>query len=176
MIEIFEKFLEIYNENKIAQIIWFIALFINIIAFVTSKDKIFLIFMAISSFVWWIHFYYLWLFTAAYISFFDILKNIIALKYKKNYYIFSFLIISYLIIWFYTFDFKNIFTIIPTINAILSVFFIYFLKWIKLKLWFLFILILWFTYNFYWNSLGWMFSDFILFISWIIWIINILKK
>lgn len=165
-----------FNENPIWQTIWFIALFVNIIAFVTSKDNKFLIYMVISSFIWWLHFYYIDLKVAAYISFFDILKNLLALKYKKNEYIFYFLLISYFLIWFFTFEPNSLISIIPAFNSLLSVFFIYYLKWIKLKIWFLFILALWFIYNFFWNSLWGMLSDTILFVSWIIWIFNILRE
>lgn len=176
MFEIFKNILEIFNQNSVAQTIGFLAVLVNIIAFVTAKDRIFLIFMAISSFVWGVHFWYLGLFSAAFVSFFDILKNIIALKYKRNIFISWFLIISYLIIWFFTFNLENIFSVIPILNAILSVIFINYLSWLKLKIWFLFILIFWFIYNYFWNSLGWMLSDAILFISGIIGILNILKQ
>lgn len=176
MFEIYNEILAIFSKNPVAQTIGFLAVLVNIIAFVTAKDRIFLIFMAISSFVWGIHFYYLWLISAAFVSFFDILKNIIALKYKRNIFIFWFLIISYFIIWIFTFNPENIFSIIPTLTAISSVIFINYLSGIKLKIWFLFILILWFIYNYFWNSLGWMLSDTILFVSGIVGILNILRN
>lgn len=173
---IFDKIYNIFLENPVWQTIGFIALIINIFAFVTSKDEKFLIFMAISSLVWWIHFYYLWLISAAYISFFDILKNIIALKYKKNKKLFIFLFLSYIIIWFFTFNKNEIFSVIPIINSLLSLFFIYFLKEIKLKIWFLIILFLWFFYNYSGNSIAGIISDTILILSTIIGIFNIIYR
>lgn len=173
---IFDYVINVFSENPIWQTIWILALVISIFGFLTTKDNKFLIFSAISSLVWWLHFFYIWLFSAAFINFFDIFKNLMALKYKKNEYIFYFLLISYFIIWIFTFNPEKIVSIIPAITSILSVFFIYYLKWIKLKIWFLFILVLWFIYNFFWNSLWGMLSDTILFVSWIIWIFNILRE
>lgn len=168
--------LEIFFYNPIWQSIWFIALFFTIIAFLSKKDDIFLIFMIISSFFWWIHFFYLWLFSASFINFFDTFKNYLAFKYKKNLYLLLFLVFCYLIIWFFTFDKENLLSLLPIFNSILSVYFIFYLKWIKLKIWFLFILFVWFIYNYFWNSLSWMISDVILFLSWLYWIYNIKKN
>lgn len=173
---ILDFFVTYFMQNPIGQTIGFIALFVNIFAFITSKDQKFLIFMAISSAIWGIHFLYLWLLSAAFISFFDILKNIIALKYKKNTYIFWFLIISYTIIGIFTFQNENIFSIIPIINSILSVIFIYYLEWIRLKIGFLCILCFWLIYNFFGNSLGGMMSDIILIVSSFIGMYNVLKE
>lgn len=173
---IIEKFLLYFQENPIAQSIGFIALFINIIAFATSKDKRFLIFMALSSFFWWIHFFYMWLSSAAYINLFDVGKNLIAIKYKKNTKFIIFFVISYLLIWIFTFEVGNMYSIIPIINSLLSIYFIFYLKWMKLKIWFLFILVLWFIYNIIWHSIWGMISDIVLFISSLFWMYKILKE
>lgn len=87
-----------FNENPIGQSIGIFALLVNTVAFATSKDKKFLIFMAISSGIWGIHFQMLGLLAGAGISFLDIFKNLLALQYPKNPYIFLTLFAIYAVI------------------------------------------------------------------------------
>lgn len=175
MIEFISLCIEFFQENPFAQIIGFIAVIVNMIAFLTAKDKKFLIFMAISSWIWGIHFWLMGLFSAMGTSFFDIIKNLVALKYKRNKKIMIWFLIAYLVIWICTFDSVSYFSIIPIINALLSIYFIFYFKRAKLKIWFLFILLLWFIYNFTGHSLGGMLSDGILFISGIVGLFRILR-
>lgn len=144
-----------------------LALGINALAFATSKDKKFLLLMAISSAIWWVHFQLLWLFAAAGTSFLDIIKNLLALKYPKNQLIFLLLLVGYAIIGYFTFHEMELFSLLPSINAILALIFVFYLKGKRLKIWFLFILILRFCYNRRGNSIGGMISDITLFFSWI---------
>lgn len=163
-------------QDPISQSIWLLALGFTIVAFTSKKDNIFLLFMIMASFLWWIHFMLLSLLPASFINFFDTIKNYLAYKYKQNKKFFIFLIISYLFIGFLTIDFDDYFSFIPIFNSILSVFFIFYFKWIKLKLWFILIVSMWFIYNYFWNSIAGMISDIILFVSWWIWIYKIYKS
>ena len=165
--------IKIFCEDTWWQTIGLLALWINIIGFLTKNDKKFLIFMMISSLFWWIHFQMLWLLAASYTNFFDILKNFLALKYKKNKIIPTILIFIYLIIWIYTYT-HNLISLIPIINSIASVTLIFYCQWIVLRIWFLCILWLWVSYNLVWHSIGWFASDIILFIAWVIGIMRIL--
>lgn len=174
--QIFANFLTIFQENPTAQVIGFLAAFINFFAFATAKDKKFLIFMAISSFVWGVHFYLMGLFSAAFISFFDIVKNIIALKYKNNHYLSVFFLIVYVIIGIFTFEAGNYFSLLPIINSLLSIIFIFYFSGAKLKIGFLLILTIWFIYNFFGNSLGGMLSDIVLFIAGLYGLYKILQE
>ncbi len=163
-------------ENPVPQSIGLLALILTIIAFTSKKDNLFLLFMIMASFFWWIHFMFLSLFPAAFINFFDTFKNYLAYKYKQNKKFFIFLIISYIIIWFFTIDVDNFFSFIPIFNSILSVFLIFYFRGIKLKLWFIFIVSMWFIYNYFWDSIAWMLSDMILFVSWWLGIYKINKS
>ena len=163
-------------DNPVSQSIWLMALLLTIVAFVSKKDNIFLIFMILASFLWWIHFMLLSLLPAAFINFFDTFKNYLAYKYKQNKNFFIFLLISYIVIGFLTVDLNNYLSFIPIFNSILSVFLIFYFKWIKLKIWFIFIVSMWFIYNYFWNSIAWMLSDIILFVSWWLWVYKIYKS
>lgn len=175
-LQIFENFIKIFQENPMAQAIGFLAAFINIFAFATAKDKKFLIFMAVSSFVWGVHFYLMGLFSAAFISFFDIFKNIVALKHKNNHYLSGFFLIAYIIIGIFTFEEGNYFSILPIINSLLSIIFIFYFSGARLKIGFLFILTIWFIYNFFGHSLGGILSDIALFIAGLYGLYRILQK
>ncbi len=163
-------------DNPVSQSIWLMALLLTIVAFVSKKDNIFLIFMILASFLWWIHFMLLSLLPAAFINFFDTFKNYLAYKYKQNKTFFIFLLISYIVIGFLTVDLNNYLSFIPIFNSILSVFLIFYFKWIKLKIWFIFIVSMWFIYNYFWNSIAWMLSDMILFVSGWLWVYKIYKS
>jgi len=172
----FLNYLNVFLEEPIAQLIGLFALFFTIIWFVSKKDNIFIIFMVIASFLWWIHFFMLWLLSASFINFFDTIKNYLAFKYKKNKYIFIFFLFSYFLIGLISIDFNNYISIIPVFNSIFWLILIFYFKWIKLKLWFIFIVSLWFLYNYFWNSIAWMISDLILFFSWLIGVYNLSKS
>lgn len=160
-------------ENPVSQSIWLLALLLTIVAFVSKKDNIFLIFMIMASFLWWIHFTFLSLLPAAFINFFDTFKNYLAYKYKQNKKFFIFLLISYIFIGLFTVDLGNYLSFIPIFNSILSVFLIFYFKGIKLKIGFIFIVSMWFIYNYFWNSIAWMLSDMILFVSGWLWVYKI---
>lgn len=165
-----------FNENPIGQSIGIFALLVNTVAFATSKDKKFLIFMAISSGIWGIHFQMLGLLAGAGISFLDIFKNLLALQYPKNPYIFLTLFAIYTVIWYLNFEEGNWISILPSINAILALIFVFYLQRKQLKVWFLFILSLRFIYNRWGNSIGGMISDISLFLSGIYGLFQIKKE
>ncbi len=175
MQSLLSEFISIFQANPLAQTIGFIAVAVNIVAFATAKDKKFLIFIAISSWIWGIHFWMLGLFSAMGVSFFDVIKNLVALKYKRSKKIMIWFLIAYSIIGIFTFELNNLISLIPIFNALISIYFIFYLKGIKLKIWFIFILALWFVYNFIWHSLGGMLSDIVLFFSGLFGLYRLLK-
>jgi len=164
---------EIFITNPIAQSIGFIAFFISVYIFLFCKDKKFILFTWISSLVWGVHFFLIWLFSASLINFVDVFKNFFALKFKNNKYFAWFFIIFYLIVWY--FSYESPISIIPVFNALLSTLLVFFVRGIWLNIWFIFIVILWVTYNFIWHSIWGFMTDITLFISWIIWILRIFK-
>lgn len=149
----------IFYSNPIAQTIGFIALILNALSFISTKDRNFLLFMAISSGVRGIHFFLMGLIPAMVVAFLDIGKNLIALKYPKHHYFFRWLMIIYTIAGTLTFDSENLISLLPAFNALLTIIFIFYLRGKWLKIGFLFILILFFSYNYYvkslWGIISW---------------------
>lgn len=145
------------------QIIGYIALVIVFFAFKETNDKKLLIYLAIGSWVWGIHFSILWLIAAAGISFFDVFKNIIGLKYEKNNYWVSFFILSYIIIWILTFSYtQNYISFLPTISSVLSAIAVFWFRGIPLRLILITTLFVWFWYNYVGWSYAGMTSDIVL--------------
>lgn len=173
----------IFLENILAQTIWIIAFFISSYNFLFCKDRRFIIFTAIASFFWWIHFLLLWfaseeilffwLLSAWLVNFFDIFKNLISLKYEKNLKLVLWITAIYIIIWIFTYNWYI--SIIPTLTAIISTYLVFFVRWIYLNLGFLFIIVLWMIFNYISNSIWWLMTDIFLFFFWLFWIYKIWK-
>ncbi len=149
---------EIFFASIVAQIIWLFAFLVSVYNFLFCKDKKFIIVTAIASGVWWLHFMSLGLLSAGVINLFDIIKNILSLKYKRNIYWVSGFSVFYIIIGFFTYT-GELVSIIPTINAIISTYLVFYVRWIWLNIWFLFIIGLWMIYNYIWNSIGGLSTD-----------------
>lgn len=142
------------------QWIWFIALFFVFLAFKETNDRKLIILLAIWSGIWWVHFSLIWLLAAAWINFFDVLKNIIWLKYEKNNYWVSFFIVSYIIIWMITYiHTQNLVSFLPTIASIIGAIAVFLFRWIPLRLLMLSTLFVWLVYNIIWGSYAWIASD-----------------
>jgi len=161
-----------FNAHPVWQIIWMIAFFVSIYNFLYCKDRRFVFFTMIASLVWWIHFYSIWLISAWLINLIDVIKNALALKYEKSNKITIAFVLLYLVIWYLAFDWYL--SLIPTINAIASTFLVFYIRWVWLNIWFLFVVWLWWVYNFYGQSIWWLSTDISLFVIWIIWIVKIL--
>jgi hypothetical protein len=164
--------IDIFKENFYGQLIWLLAFLVSIYNFLFCKDRKFIIFTAIASLIWGIHFYSIWLIAAALVNIIDILKNMLALKYKKSKNIAILFVLFYIIIWFITF--KSYVDIIPTLTAIISTYLVFYVRWIWLNIGFMGVIILWGIYNILWHSIWWLATDITLSITWVIWIIRII--
>lgn len=168
---------EVFSQNIIAQWIWFLALWISIFAFKETDDKKILVYLALCSFVWSIHFWMLWLFAAAWINAFDIFKNIAWLKWKKNNYWIGFFIISYIAIWIAIFHYTwKLFSFLPTFTSVLWTIGVLCFTWVKMRLFLIATLCIWFVYNFIWGSIPGMTSDILLIWATLYWIYKIKYK
>lgn len=145
------------------QIVGFLALFFVFLAFKETNDKKLIILLAIWSGVWGIHFSLLGLIAAAGINFFDVCKNLVSLRYKNNLYLLSFFILSYMLIWGYSYlQTSSIYSFFPTIASIIGVVAVFCFSGIPLRVFMLSTLIVWFVYNIIWWSIAWMTSDIVL--------------
>ena len=172
MLDLFYTIFDIFKENFYWQLIWLIAFIVSIYNFLFCKNKKFIFFTMVASLVWWIHFYSIGLIAAALINFVDVTKNALALKYEKSNKIVISYVVLYVIIWFITYDW--LVTIIPTLTALLGTYLVFYVRWVKLNIGFMFVIILWSIYNFLWHSIGWLATDITLFITGTIWILKII--
>lgn len=69
-----------------AQVLGLVAFVLAVYNFTFCKDRKFIIMTAIISVIFGVHFSLLGLMTAGVINLFDVIKNIIALRYEKNIY------------------------------------------------------------------------------------------
>ncbi len=155
--------MDVLSTEIIWQAIGFIALFFVFLAFKETDDRKLIIYLAIGSWIWGIHFSIIWLFAAAGISFFDIFKNLIWLKYKKNNYWVWFFIGSYILIGIFTYFHTGVLSsFLPTIASILWAIAVFWFSGIPLRLIMMSTLFVWFVYNFIGGSYAGMISDFTL--------------
>ncbi len=169
-----ENLTQIFMQNPIAQTVGLFALIINIFAVIFFKNKKFIYGIILTSFFWWIHFLLMWLYSGAIINFIDIVKNYASVKYKKNKKIMWIFMFLYLIIWFFLYtDFKSL---LPVLASFIWIYSFFLLKWVKLKIWYFFVVVCWFIYWFLWQSIGWATADWILMISSIYWIFKYINE
>lgn len=140
--------------NIFWEIIWLIALFFNVVSYTEKNDRMLFIMLAICSFFYWLHFLWLGLLTASIINFFDVFKNLIVIKYKKNLYLFLLFTIVYLIIWYKTAN-GEILSYLLTFWSILSLFAAFYFTWIPLRLIYILTNFIYLIYSYFWNSLSW---------------------
>ncbi len=172
MTEIYSLFILTFTANPLWQTMWIVAFIITMYAFGLCKDKQFIYIMMIGSLFWGLHFWLIAAFAAAWVQLFDIAKNALALRYEKNIKISIFCITAYIIIWFLAY--KDAYSLLPIITSVISVFLVFYVRWIWLNLWYLWIIVCWFWYNLHNWSIGWMLSDVVLFFVWIAWVMRIL--
>ncbi len=182
----FSEIFALFLKNPVGQSIGLLAFLVSIINFVFLKDRKFIFATLVASIFWWVHFHIIWALTAAYINYFDILKNAVALKYERNKNWMCIFFLAYSLIWIWTFfdiDTKtltiwklNYFSLFPTFCALFSTFLVFKTRWIMMKWWFLIVVASWLVYNITYGSIGWVLTDGSLFIAWIVGIIKDLKN
>lgn len=146
--------------STIWQIIGFVALFFVFLAFKETDDRKLIIYLAIGSGIWWIHFWALGLIAASAINFFDVFKNCIGLKYKKNNYWVTFFVITYISIWIISYSYSgSLVSFLPTIASVLWVVAVFLFSGIPLRLIMMSTLFVWFSYNIIGGSYAGIASD-----------------
>lgn len=141
-----------FQTHPVAQGLWVLAFCFAVYNFLYCKDKRFIIMTAIVSVIFGFHFSLLGLMTAWLINFFDAIKNIIALYYEKNDYRVIALSIIYIAIGIITYD--GILSLIPTLAALISTYLVFYIRGVRLNVWFLWIIVLYMIYNYAGNSIG----------------------
>jgi len=168
-----DQLINLFLENPLAQFIWILALIINIYVTIYLKNNKFIYWIIITSIAWGIHFLLMSLFSWALINFIDIIKNYASIRFKNNKNMMYFFIFIYFIVWI--FFYKDIYSLLPVLASFIWIYSFFLLEWIKLKIWYFFVVVCWFLYWYIWKSIGWATADWFLMISSIIWIVKDLK-
>lgn len=171
---VYIDFINAFLANPLAQSFWLVAYLVTLFTFIFLKDKKFIMWNLVNSVFWWIHYQLLGLLVASFINYFDVLKNAFALKYEKKKWFFYIFIASYLIIGITTY--KDLYSIFPIFAVLFSTYLVFYVRWVKLKMWFLVVLSCWLIYNLHAFSIWWILSDTTLFISLLIGIIKDKKE
>lgn len=172
---ILQYLIDAYTANPLAQMIWAIGFLVSIYNFTFCENRKFIIVTAIASVAFGFHYYSLWLIAAASVNIFDVIKNLLSLKYEKNLWLVIWFSIIYIIMGVFTHTWEFI-SIIPTITGIASTYLVFYVRWIWLNIWFLFIIALWMVYNYLWNSIGWLSTDIFLLWFGLLWILRQILK
>ncbi|NVP17855.1 YgjV family protein [Candidatus Gracilibacteria bacterium] len=139
--------------NIFWEIIGLIALFFNVVSYTEKNDRMLFIMLAICSFFYGLHFLGLGLLTASFINFFDVFKNLIVIKYKKNLYLFLLFTIVYLIIGYKTAN-GEILSYLLTFGSIISLFSAFYFTGIPLRLIYILTNFIYLIYSYFGNSLS----------------------
>ncbi|MDD3793462.1 MAG: YgjV family protein [Candidatus Gracilibacteria bacterium] len=139
--------------NIFWEIIGLIALFFNVVSYTEKNDRMLFIMLAICSFFYGLHFLGLGLLTASVINFFDVFKNLIVIKYKKNLYLFISFVIVYLIIGYKTAN-GEVLSYLLTFGSILSLYAAFYFTGISLRIVYLIATFIYLIYSIVGNSIS----------------------
>lgn len=136
----------LFSENPLAQILWFVAMFVWFFWYATTDDTRTIKIFIWANIVWMLHFLFMANFWALWATFIGFTRLILSLKYKKNVKVLIGVIVASMIFGIFTFDGKVI-SILPLAATAISTYWFFFLEKIRLRIFLLFISIMWFTYH-----------------------------
>ena len=137
--------IDLFLENPIWQSLWIIAMLVLLYWLTFNDDKKTKQIIMISMILWFIHFIFMWVYSAALVTVIWFIRLILSMKYKWNKKIFSWVIITVLITWFLTYE--NNFSLLPIIASIISAYWFFFLDKIKFRLFMYITSLFWFVFN-----------------------------
>lgn len=145
MIELFFKdFLELFWQNPIWQSFWFLWMWLLLYGFMQSDDTKTKKIICFASLAWMTHYFLMWLTVAAISAFIWLIRLILSLKFRKNIYVFFWVISVTSFYWFISYE--NPFWLIPIINSILWTIWFFFFEKIRFRIMALFISFSWLFY------------------------------
>lgn len=125
-------FFDFITENTIAQAFWILAMLVAFIWLLQKDDKNTVKIIIISSFFWVIHFYLMWVYSAMAGSMIWILRLALSLKFKRNKFVFLWVLVAFTICWFMTYE--NKLSLLPIIGSSISAYWYFFLEKFRLRL------------------------------------------
>ncbi len=124
--------LALISANPIWQSLWFIAMIIAFVWLNQKDDQKTLKIIFISMLFWWLHFYYMWMYSALAVNIIWIIRLFLSLKYKKNKRIFLWVISATIVLWFFTYE--NIYSTLPIVWSCISAYWYFFFERVRLRL------------------------------------------
>lgn len=168
-----DSIFSIFLENPLWQSVWIIAMIVMTYSWSIKNDKKMLYWFTASLAIWSIHFFLLGLITASSLYLFMFVRNILFFKWPKNKWLFILAAIIPIIILLQTYE--NHTDIVITIAPLIFIYWIYFQKWINLRICLILISFIWLYYSFVVQSFGWIITE-IIYLAWILIGIYKIKK
>lgn len=157
ILEYINTVVDLYTANPIAQISGFIWMIFVWIAFLNKDDLITIKFLFIANFFWWIQFLLLESYAGLVAIIISVLRLYFSMKYKKNIKVFSFIIALIIITWIIVYDWY--FSLLPILWSFIWAYSFFFFSGIALRIWCLFISIVWLIYNIHIWSIWWVINE-----------------
>ena len=157
ILEILNTFVEYVIRDPLTQITWFFGMFTILIGYFQKDDKEVKKYFLISAIFWWAHFYMLWVYSWLAAIVIWVARILLSLKFKKSKYAFLFIVISTLIIWFFTFDW--IVSMLPIVASLTGAYSYFYLEKIKLRLVMAFNSWMYLIYNYFVWSISWVVNE-----------------
>jgi len=155
--EILNTFVEYVIRDPLTQITWFFGMFTILIGYFQKDDKEVKKYFLISAIFWGAHFYMLWVYSWFAAIVIWVARIILSLKFKRSKYAFLFIIISTVIIWFFTFD--GIVSMLPIVASLTWAYSYFYLEKLKLRFVMLFNSWMYLVYNFFVGSISWVVNE-----------------
>ena len=150
-------FIEYVIRDPLTQITWFLGMFTILIGYFQKNDRDVKKYLLISAIFWWAHFYMLWVYSWLAAIVIWVARILLSLKFKKSKYAFLFIVISTIIIWYFTFD--GIVSMLPIVASLTWAYSYFYLEKVKLRLVMVFNSWMYLVYNFFVGSISWIINE-----------------
>ena len=157
ILDILNTFVEYVIRDPLTQITWFFGMFTILIGYFQKDDKEVKKYLLISAIFWGAHFYMLWVYSGLAAIIIWVARILLSLKFKKSKYAFLFIVISTIIIWFFTFEW--IVSMLPIVASLTWAYSYFYLEKVKLRLVMIFNSWMYLVYNYFVGSISWVINE-----------------
>ena len=126
------KIYEIIMQNPIWQLFWFLAMIVAFIWLLQKDDKNTVKIIIVSSCLWIVHFFFMWVYSAMAMSCISIIRLFLSLKYKRNKRVFWWVLMAVFVMWVMTFE--NKLSLLPIVWSCITAYWYFFCEWFRLRL------------------------------------------
>lgn len=142
----FSSFVDIFSENPLGQVLWFIWTIVVLSAYLQKDDSRTVRILMVSKIFWILHFYLIGLYAACFIAMIGWGRMLLSLKYKKNHKVFFGVLSVTILIGILTYE--DHYSLLPIIAGIISTYGYFFLEKARLRTLFLLTSMMWLTYSY----------------------------